>query len=84
MAWNAPGVLATLDWHVQTEGWWRVEPLPVGDIPVTGTARDGRRTLATYRHQATECAGRCTQPCGHTLAYGCDCDTLAAEADNQD
>ena len=85
MGWTAEGVTVTADWHVFADGRWSVEPVPVSaPPPVNVFVTESRMAPVEYRHQAGTCPGTCVQSCGHALAYGCDCDTIAAEADAQD
>lgn len=71
----------TLDWHVHADGRWMIESLPVGSTaPVNVYVTPTRMAPVRYRHQAGQCRGGCVLDCGHPLTYGCDCDTIAAEA----
>lgn len=81
MGWVASGVSVTLDWHVYADGAWRVETREIGSAaPVNVYVTPTLTAPVVYRHQAGECAGRCVLACGHPLSYGCDCETIAAEA----
>lgn len=81
MGWVKDGCTVTVDWHVFAGGVWRVETLPVGSTaPVNVCVTESRMAPVVYRHQSGECRGECVLPCGHTLTYGCDCDTIALEA----
>lgn len=85
MAWAKNGVQVTVDWHVFAGGRWLVEPVAVGSTaPVNVLVTEDRMAPVEFRHQAGECRGECRLPCGHVLTYGCDCDTIAAEAADQD
>lgn len=80
----AEGWSVTVDWHVYADGRWMVEPVTVGSAaPVSVWVAEWRMAPVVYRHQASGCGGGCVLVCGHTLSYGCDCDTIAAEAAGQ-
>lgn len=70
----------TLDWHVFAEGRWMVTAEPVGSVPVNVWVTVDRMAPVQFRHQAATCPRTCVLVCGHTVGYGCDCDTIAAEA----
>ncbi len=75
----------TVDWHVYADGRWMIEPVPLGNMaPVNAWVTVDRMAPVVYRHQAGQCQGECMLPCSHTLNRGCDCDTIAAEAADQD
>lgn len=74
------GVVVTLEWHVFAGGRWRVADEPVGRVPVNVETAVGRWEPVAYRHRAGTCPGTCVLSCGHTVGYGCDCDTITAEA----
>lgn len=77
--------LIRVDWHVFAGGRWFAESVPAEcGAPVNVYVTEDRMAPVVYRHQAGECRGECTLPCGHLLTYGCDCDTIASEAASQD
>lgn len=84
VGWVKDGVRVSVEWHVRVDGRWTVEPVPVGAAPpVNVWVSATRMAPVEYRHQAGECRGECRLPCGHALTYGCDCDTIVAEAADQ-
>lgn len=52
----------------------------------TGTARDSWFAVGPDALNGSLCTEQTAtlDACGHAVTYGCDCDTIAAEADDQD
>lgn len=85
MGWTRPGYVVTAEYHVFADGRWMTVDWEVGTTPpVNVYVTEERMAPVDYRHQAAECTGTCKLPCGHSLGYHCDCDTIAAEASQGD